>query len=248
MDVLTEVLAALAALGITGAASAGAAYWLFQVFAKGWLQSHFDRDLEAFRAANTRQAERLKAELGRYADRATKFHTREYEVLPEAWGLMNKAYGASYTAISAFQQYADLNRMSAPQLETWFEGSGLPNYQQDEIRNASDKNRQYSKILTWKQISDAQKATADFTNYVILQGVFIDEEIGTKMSEAAHLMRISLISRTMVERVQGAQAPGQTDFWQKALEEIGPVEGMVEHVKHLVRLRLADIKLVADPL
>jgi hypothetical protein len=246
MYALTQILAGLAALGITGAASAGAAYWLFQTFAKGWLQSHFDRDLEAFRAANTREAERLKADLSRYADRATKFHTREYEVLPEAWGLMNKAYSASSGAISSFQQHADINCMTKPHLEDWLEGSGLPKFQQDEIRNSADKNRQYSKIFTWRQISDAQKATAEFGNYVILQGVFIDEEISTKMTEAARVMRMALISRTMVERIQGGPAPGQTDFWEKALEEISPVEGMVEQVKFLVRQRLSDIKLAAE--
>lgn len=247
MQVITQALAGLAALGLTGAVAAAAAYWIFQTFAKGWLDSHFQRDLEELKAANTREAERLKADLGRYADRAAKFHAREYEVLPEVWGLMNKAYGAAYSAISSFQQYADLNAMTGPKLEAWFNGSGLEEFQKDEIRNTADKNDRYSKILTWKQIGEANKAVSEFHNYLILQGVFVEEEIAKKMTAAGRLMQVALINRTMVERLNGHVAPGQTDFWQKAIEEIGPVENMVEEVKTLVRHRLSDIRLSADP-
>lgn len=242
-ELLTEVLAALAALGVTGIASAGVAYWLFRTFAKGWLDAHFQKDLEAMKAANTREVERLKADLGRYADRATKFHAREYEVLPEAWGLMNKAYGACNSAVSAFQQQADLNRMTAPQLEAWFEGSGLEEFQKDEIRGASDKNEKYSTFRSWKQIGDAERATNQFQNYVILQGVFIDEDLSAKMMGAAMTMRKALISRSMVERMQGYPSRAdQPDFWLKAMEELEPVEKTVLEVKATVRERLSDIK------
>lgn len=244
-ETVTNVLAALAALGVTGVAAAGAAYWLFKTFAKSWLDSHFQKDLEIYKAANAREVERLKADLSRYADRAAKFHAREYEVLPEAWGLMNKAYGACHSAVSAFQQHADLDRMTGPQLEAWLVGSGLEDFQKDEVRVAGDKNEKYLNFLTWKQISEAQRAAADFQNYIILQGIFIDEDLSAKMTEASVQMRKALISRSMVERVKGHHAPGQTDFWQKSVDELEPVEKSVQDVKETIRARLSDIKLLA---
>lgn len=243
-EILTNVLAALAAFGLTGIAAAGVAYWLFKTFAKGWLDAHFHKDLEALKAAHMREVERLKADLGRYADRATKFHAREYEVLPEAWGLMNKAYGSCHDAVSAFQQQSDLNSMNGPQLEAWFEGAGLEAFQKEEIRNATDKNEKYSNFRSWKQIGDADRAAAEFQNYVILQGVFIDEDLAAKMMGAAHTMRRALISRSMVERMKGYPVgPNQTDFWLKAEEELEPVEKTVQEVKVSVRERLSDIRL-----
>ncbi len=243
MQIITELLAVLAALGLSGAVATAVAYWLFHIFAKGWLDSHFQRDLEALRAEHLREAERLKADLGRYADRAIKFHEREYEVLPEAWGKMNKAYGAVAYAISSFQESADLNIMSDKELEAWLEGAEMHDIQKSEIRAATNKNENYIKILTWKQIGEADKVLSEFNNYLILQGIFIDEDIATKMAEAGKIMRSALISRKMVERIKGNYSSGGTDFWIKATEQISPVGSMVEDIKTLVRHRLADIKL-----
>jgi hypothetical protein len=244
-DILTKVLATFGALGLTAICAGGVAYWIFQTLGKGWLDAHFARDLEALKATNVREAERLKADLSRYADRASKFHIREYEVLPEAWGLMNKAYGACHGAISQFQQYSDLDKMTSPQLEAWLEGCGLEDFQKVEIQNTSRKNDKYISFYTWKQISDAQKASGEFQNYVILQGVFIDEDLQVKMAEAGTAMRKALISRSMVERTLGYNAPGQTDFWTMAVEELKPVEKAVQEVKQTIRRRLSDIKAPA---
>jgi hypothetical protein len=246
-EVITNVFAGLAALAFTGAGAAGVAYWIFRTLGKGWLDAHFAKDLEATKAANVRESERLKADLGRYADRASKFHAREYEVLPEAWGLMNRAFGACHSAIASFQQYADLDKMTGPQLEAWFEGSGLETYQKDEIRAAGRKNDKLVGFLTWKQIGDAERAVAEFQNYVIIQGVFIDEDLAEKMAEAGRQMRRALINRSMVERTKGFSSPGQTDFWQESNNELEPVGKWVQEVKETIRMRLSDIKGPAAP-
>lgn len=232
----------IASLGITGAVAAGVAYWIFKTLAKGWLDSRFQKDLEEFKAANLREVERLKAELSRYADRATKFHVREYEVLPEAWGLMNKAYGACHQAIAAFQQLPDLDRMSAPQLDAWLADSDLKDFQKEEIRESARKIDKYSEFLTWKQIGDAHQAVAEFQNYIIIQGVFIEEDLVQTMIDAGAAMRKSLISRRMVELTKNSQAPNQTDFWTQAIETLEPIGNSVQAVKENIRTRLSDIK------
>lgn len=245
----------LAALGITGAVAAGAAWALFQWFGKKWVEEHFSRELEAFKAEKQveleklrteygRETERLKADLNRFADRASRFHNREYEVLPEAWGLMNKAYGAAMSAISAFQQHADLNSMGEAQLEAWLEQSDLEQYQRDELRTATDRNTHYGTLRDWKQIGDADRAAIEFSNYVVLHGVFIEEPLSTKMMDAAQNMRKALISRSMVERLKGMPyQDGQTNYWQEAIKEIEAVKPVVLEVKNEVRNLLSNIRL-----
>lgn len=242
LEIIKNILAVAAGLGLTGIAAASAAYWIFKLLAKSWIDAKIQSDLEAARASNLREAERLKAELGRYADRATKFHIREYEVLPEAWGLMNKAYGICSAAISVFQESADLERMSPEHLETWLEDSGLKDFQKNEIRKSQNKNDTYSNFYSWKQISDAKVAIQNFQNYVILQGVFIDEDLSDEMIESATIMHRAIISRTMAERTKGFNNPGQHDFWVQAYEILQPAGTSVQSIKNKIRDRLSDIK------
>ena len=110
-EMLVCVAAWIGALGITGAAATGLAYWIFRQFAQNWLKATFDRQLEAQKAEYQRQLERLKFQINTLMDRAVKFHAREYDVLPTAWGLLLDAYGAAHNSTAAFQQYADLERM-----------------------------------------------------------------------------------------------------------------------------------------
>lgn len=132
---LTKSVAAIfGILGVTVVAAAVAAYWAFKIFAKGWIQRLFDRDLEELRAAKGQELERLRADISRLMDRATKFHEREYEVLPEAWGLLNTAHGAVFEAVSSFQQYPDFNKMTNAELEDYIEVSDLMKHQKDILR------------------------------------------------------------------------------------------------------------------
>lgn len=253
--IVNEVASWLISIGITGSVSAAAAWGLFKWLGKKWIEDHFSKELEAFKAEKQveleklrteygRETERLKADLNRFADRASRFHVREYEVLPEAWGLMNKAYGAVSSAIAAFQETDDLNRMSQPQFAAWLEASGLEQYQKDELNSVPDKNQHYMNLRSWKQISEAKQTAIEFVNYVILQGVFIDESLSHKMMEAGKNMHFAIISRSMAERMNGqSYVAGQRDFRQQAQDEIQAVEQVVLEVKQTIREHLSDIQL-----
>ena len=253
--IVGEIASWLASLGITGLISATAAWGLFRWLGKQWITDHFSKELEAFKAEKQieleklrteygRETERLKADLNRFADRASRFHVREYEVLPEAWGLMNKAYGATSSAIASFQESADLDRMSQPQLSAWLDQSGLEKYQIEELISTTDKNQHYSTLRNWKQLSEAKQAATEFVNYVILQGVFIDEPLSQKMMEAGLNIHKAIISRSMGERLKGQSShDGQPNFFQEAWGEIQAVEPVVSEVKREIRQHLSNIRL-----
>jgi hypothetical protein len=256
--IVGEIASWLTSLGITGLVAGAGAWGLFKWLGTKWIEDHFVKELEAFKAEKQveleklkteygRETERLKAELNRFADRASRFHLREYEVLPEAWGLMNKAYGAAASTISSIQQHPDLDRMGKPQFAAWLDQSGLEQYQKDDLNSASDKNQSYMKMHNWRQISEANISATEFMNYIILQGVFIDEQLGQKMAEAGQNIRKALISRSMAARMdEQPYADGQTDFFGKAGEEISAVEPVVVEVKQEVRRLLSNIRLVPE--
>jgi len=252
--VVGEIASWLASLGITGGVAALSAWVLFKWLGAKWIEDHFSKELEAFKAEKQaeleklkteygRETERLKADLNRFADRASRFHVREYEVLPEAWGLMNKAYGATASAISAFQSLPDLNNMSQAQFAAWLDQSELENYQKDDLQSAKDKNKIYGEMRNWKQISEADRAAVNFMNYVILNGIFISGPLSQKMMKAGTDMRKAIISRVMVERLEKRRyVEGQPDFWQQALDEIEAVEPVVLEVKEEIRQHLSKIR------
>ena len=140
--IVGEVASWIASLGITGAVAATSAWALFKWFGSRWIEDRFSKELEEFRSKKQveletlrtefgRETERLKADLNRFADRATRFHGREYEVLPEAWGLMNRAFGAASNACAAFQQHPDLDRMRPAQFSDWLEQMTLDPHQKE---------------------------------------------------------------------------------------------------------------------
>jgi hypothetical protein len=237
MSVFKDIVALIGVLGITGAAATAAAFGLFRLLAKGWLQGQFDKDLADFRSKKDQELERLKAEFARLSDRNAKFHAKEYEVLPEAWGLLNKAHGAVFEAVSAFQQYPDLGKMTGDELEEFLSASDFQESKKRKIRESSDRNRTYSNVYTWVQISRGFRAQGEFYNYVILNGVFIEDAIAEKFVSAAKALRSAMIARQL-----SADDRGAGDMWQQAVKALEEVDPLVAEIKGDVRSRLRAIE------
>jgi hypothetical protein len=66
---LKELLAWFAAVGISAAALAGVALWLFRLFSQKWLETKFGKQLEAYKHAQQRELEKLKLEINTQFDR-----------------------------------------------------------------------------------------------------------------------------------------------------------------------------------
>jgi hypothetical protein len=237
LQLAADAAGVIGALGIAGAVAAGVAYWLFKQFGTGWIKAQFDKDLEAFKASKNQELERLRAEISRFADRASRFHEKEYEVLPEAWGLLNKAHSAVGTSVMGFQQLPNLNGMSAEQLEEFLAETDVRESDRRSLRETQDRNRVYSKMETWRTLSEANNAQAAFNNYVILQGVFIENSIAEKMGEAAKLLRWAIVANRI--NLQG----GGADLNNKMWTEYSKVEALVAEIKDDVKRRLWTIQL-----
>jgi hypothetical protein len=170
---LAQAAAWLAALGVTGTACAAAAFALFRWFGASWLEAKFAKDLEEFKAEKNSQlsklnsgyqqeAERLKADVNRLLDRATKLHAREYEILPAAWGLLSKAHGATASLESSIQVRPDLDAMRPEQLDEFLQRSELSEWQKLDIAKSTEKGATYARHLVWLQIGQASSAIIEY--------------------------------------------------------------------------------------
>ena len=237
--ILAQIFAWLAALGLTGSAAAVGAFGLFRFFGKNWLEAKFQERLVAFKAEKDQELEKLRAEIGRMLDRAAKFNAKEYEILPEAWKLLNTAFGTTAYSVSALRRRPDLERMSDAQLKEFLDKSDLAEWQKDELRRSGDKNRYYGDFCSWKELNQANKALAEYNNYVLLNDIFLENDVALKMSEvardlgmAAHFVESSL-DRT-----------GQSDAWRNAYERQQSAEKLVDELRQTVRSRISDIRLI----
>jgi hypothetical protein len=238
-DFIRDVVAVIGVLGVVGGAAAALAYWLFKTFAGGWLKAQFDKDLAAFTASKDQELERLRAEIGRLADRATRFHEKEYEVLPAAWGLLNRAHGAVGDAVSGLQRLPDLDRMTDPSFAEFLQESDLLDSEKAELRAAAmgQRGRVYSKMRRWKSIANAGREQAEFQNYVILNGIFIEDSIAEKMGEAANKLRMSVVTQRIAEQ------DGAGSMFQASQDAFDQVANLVAEIKADVKARLWTIQM-----
>ncbi len=240
--VLIEVAAWIGGLGITAAAAAGFAYWIFQQLAQNWLKTTFDRQLEAQKAEYQRQLERLKFQINTLMDRAVRFHAREYDVLPTAWGFLLEAYGAAHNSTAAFQQYADLERMTDPQLDHFLSNSELPTYQREELREPENRNKRYQEIRFWANHNKARSALTDYNNFTLKSGIFIEPTL-----EKAMLSISRRIFETLIDSEYVHNYPGQMDKkWSEISKDMKAISDDIDGIKITVQARLWDTKLKAD--
>jgi len=207
-EALKEILAWLAALGLTAAVSAGAAFALFKIFADQWLSSKFNRQLEAYKHAQQKELERLRLGINTQLDRVTKLHQQEFEILPTLWTKLTEAHGKTAALASPFQSYPDLNRMTPAHLEEFLSKSELENWQKDKLLEETDRTTAYQKEIFWHRLYSVNKSLAEFHNYFIANGIFIQSELKSQLSAMSNVLHEVIIEQE-VEHQYPNPRPGR---------------------------------------
>jgi hypothetical protein len=163
-----SILDFLALLGGGVAAVAGivaAAYWIFKLFSEKWLTAKFEERLAAYKHQQQKELEELRFKISGLLDRTTKLYQREFEVLPEAWGKLVITHGNVQGLVAAFQQYPDLDHMSAEQLAEFVDKSALKQWQKEELRQASSKTEYYQTASRWTRFWEVSELFRDYFIY-----------------------------------------------------------------------------------
>ncbi len=226
MDYPEFLLNWLANLGITATVAATAGYAAFQLLGKKWLDQHFAVRLEKFRHDQNQEIERLRYRINALMDRTTKLHQHEFEVLPEVWDKLGVAFTAASNFTSRATSHPDLDRMSEPQYTEFLGRSELLSWQKEELLKASNRNCLYQKMIFWHRLDGVKSAHADFHNYFISKGIFIQPELKE---------RIRALSNMMYDA-----------FRERELYEMVPVQGDIQFMKadHLQNEGLAELQAI----
>jgi hypothetical protein len=159
---------------------------------------------------NTLQVEKLKDELGRNTqkaleqfkfeistnlDRAVKFHQKESDVLPEAWGLLTDAITRPVALGAALAP--DIDKMTTEQFDDFLEKIPLANWQKNELRAAPNKVRYYIDAISWHDMKRAEASCGKFHEYLLRNGIFILPDIKEKFSQFDDLLAEAVGERRM---------------------------------------------------
>ena len=123
----------LAAVGVGGGCAA-VAYLAFKFLAAKWLENKFAERLEAYKHQQQKELEQLKFQINASFDRLTKLHQHEFQVLPDAWGVLVNAFVEAKAFVASLQSYPDLETMKPAHLAEFVEACPLAPWQKEELK------------------------------------------------------------------------------------------------------------------
>jgi hypothetical protein len=215
---ISEVIA-FAAKTLT---AGGIAYALLQFYGKKWLESQFSKKLEDH-----------KGKINALFSRISKIHEKEFEVLPEAWQLLQHALGLVSALTSPLKTYPDLNHMKAEAFESFVTTSRLSELDKKELSTASDKNKYFQKQVFWYDLHDARQAVSEFHNYTILNKIFMTKDLFTAFKAVDDLLADGLLEQEI-----GTEAEDRSmtkNYYKNTRTQIEP---LVANIEVLVQERL----------
>ena len=218
---LEKIAAAFGAVVFAGGTLTGLALWLFKLFGEKWLNSKFAERLEAFKHDQQKEIEHLRFEINKLLDRTTKLHQREFEILPRTWSLLSKCYHSVRAVTAGLQSYPDISIMSTPRLEEFLSKCPLENWQKDELRNASDRNRYYQDAIFWHHAGIARKACRKSAVYLDRNGIFMPPALKEKFHIISELAWATFVEHEMNKAHD--LRPMQRDALKKFLKDGEPL-------------------------
>ncbi|WP_337267875.1 hypothetical protein [Oryzifoliimicrobium ureilyticus] len=193
------ILAVLSLTGIGVTLLVGTAYAFFKFLGGKWIDQKFAERLEAFKAEQTRELERLRHRINGVFDRAKRLHDKEFEVLPSIWEALVEArtWAGSYMAV--FKQYADVGRMTETDLDEFLAKTQFSERDRRHIKNASDKQKTYIKISERYRYADAMDKLRDANSSLSKHGIFVVPEVREDMKKMIELLHAALIEQQINE-------------------------------------------------
>jgi hypothetical protein len=94
-------------------------------------------------------------------------------------------------------EYPDLNKLGQQELDAYLSTTGFSEGQNDQIRQATDHNDMYSKIVTWRSIADAGQQNFDAGLLLRKRRVFMPDSIRSEFQSVLDLLRGAQVERKL---------------------------------------------------
>jgi hypothetical protein len=156
---------------------------------------YFDRKLQAYKHAQDQEVEGLKARFSHLSDRGVRWNEREYDAISATWEQYVDSYLATLRCLGRFSSYPDLHQLSAEDLGGFLDSTEFSEQQKKQVRDATDKNRMFSKITQHRDIAEAGQRIAATQSYLHKKGIFMPESLKVEFSSAIQVLWDAQIER-----------------------------------------------------
>ncbi|MBV9469124.1 MAG: hypothetical protein JOZ57_07745, partial [Abitibacteriaceae bacterium] len=193
------------------------------------------KEIEEFKHHYARELESARFDINKLFSRASKIHDKEFEVLPIAWTKFLDAWGQMMAFTSLIQEYPDLDKMPADQLEYFLEQSpNLSPPDKDEIRTASKKTECYIEKRYWSRLNETTEKVNEFNNYIMHNRIFLGTALFNEFKEIDKFLFHALIEIRTYKTVGDNRPLSKTFLSLREKEEtvINKLEAMVQSRLH----------------
>ena len=124
--------------------------------------------------------------------------------------------------------------MGEAQFSEFLAASELLGWQKDEMRQDNNRNRRFQKMIFWHQLHTVKSGHAEFHNYFISRGIFVQPELKEKIRALSNMMYDAFAEREFNEE---DPTPGARQFTKcDRLQRDGP--GQLQAIEKDVQARL----------
>lgn len=232
---LDEIFSWLGQIVIYGGGSVAIAFAAFKVYGERWLENSFNERLNAIQHQYNVELQRLKARLDAAASGMIRQHQKEFEVLPEAYGLLDEAMGLLRWVTAPFQQYANVSQLGEEDLKEFLDGAEFSKSNKQYILDSSNRQDAYIKVLEAQKTWKAETAIRAFHNYTARNGIFLPEELRKEFDSIREVLWAASVSKSVGREATDHKM--QMEGWTK-LEEIAKPK--FEKIRELIQARIKE--------
>lgn len=204
--------------------SAGVALGVFKTLGEKWLDTKFTQRLKSLEHGYAIELSKLKQRLDTTATGINRLHQKEFEVLPEAWGLLDEAMNTLRWIISPLQGYPDLRRMRDDEWQEFLdEISFLSKSDKSYLRNMSGSYRQteYRKLYDSYKGGLAEKAIREFQKYSARNSIFMPENLRDQFDSIRELLWSASVTKSVGREVDDWEM--QNKAWEELQQKVEPL-------------------------
>jgi len=197
-----------------GGGGAVIAFFIFKHLGKSWIENKFSKSLEDFKHKQHVEIQRLRIEIDSTLSGTIKLQEREFETIPEAWRLLDVAYGYVGAFVSPGQEYPNLDQMNEAELEEFLESSELLDSQKAKIRSARNKVDEYIELIFFHHLHKVKVACSKLEIYVSQNGIFFPKNMKENFDTIVEKLHSAFITKAV------GQEAKDWKFAHKAYDEV----------------------------
>ena len=209
----------------------GAALLLPTKLGEALIKLRYDRNLEAFKAHQSRDLESVKERLAHLGDRGKRSNELEFLATRAVWEQFVEAYAATDAAIAGFVESPDLARYSEEERQVYLNSTDFSPLQKQQVLEASNPTDMYAKIFLWRKIADAREAIFLAHKAIRKERIFLQEDLRNEFMEMLDLVGKACIQRQVEHQRPSHQSSltGISEFYEKGPKGVDKLAAMVRN-------------------